>query len=196
MVMVSSQSFDNPSAGGNQQNPAVWYWNIIPKPVLATLEEELKDIPFGMPGDDGGPDIKPDPIRKYTQGKLPQFHWLEGVLVNYGAWANIQSQWGFNTAVPEAVELIRMGEGDYYNMHSEVNWLEPIPYSKKVTVLALLNDHESFEGGELKFDGIETQRLTRGTVVAFPAGLRWEITPVTKGSIWLAQTNVLGPRFM
>ena len=139
MVMVASSEFDRPTTtfdSNGQKNPAVWFWNNIPVPILEYLETELKDIPFAR-ADTMVETESQAGDRQFTMSKLPQYHWLEALLANAGRWSILQSQWNINAVAPDAVELWRFAEGDSYASHIDDNWLREQPFSCKITVLAL-----------------------------------------------------------
>jgi PKHD-type hydroxylase len=73
---------------------------------------------------------------------------------------------------------------DFYDWHidSGVNVLNGM-YDRKITVIALLSDPNTFSGGELFIGDDKTKvNLQYGSIVAFPSFLLHRVTPVTKGT--------------
>lgn len=69
---------------------------------------------------------------------------------------------------------------------------------RKLSLVLLLNDAASFEGGQLELfnHGGAIEELKQGTVVAFPSYEPHRVTEVTKGERWSLVSWVSGPPFI
>ena len=85
----------------------------------------------------------------------------------------------------------------FYGCHHDVNWENPDPYDRKISISILLSDPSEFDGGELRFnevtnDGIEWQK---GSVLCFPSFLQHSVSPVTRGTRKSLVAWFSGPRW-
>lgn len=92
-------------------------------------------------------------------------------------------------------QVFRYSEGDYYNMHMEINQMAP---SRKITFIINLNDPLEYEGGEIEFlnINIEPELLNeQGSCLVFPSFLPFSIKKVTKGNKHILVGHVHGAIF-
>lgn len=173
--------------------PPYWHWeNALPEALCKIILADRRKLQeqAGLIGE--GDKVHPD-VRKSTVCWAPQNHWLEGVLYNYGLYANESAGWNFQVGRPEPVQLTSYSKGEFYEWHQDAEILVASPVIRKVSVVALLNDPCEFEGGVFEFEGSSVE-MKRGDVIAFPSLLRHRVTPVSKGRRYSAVCWINGPR--
>jgi PKHD-type hydroxylase len=94
-------------------------------------------------------------------------------------------------------------EGGHYDWHQDFG---PAAQStRKLSLVALLNDRAEFKGGELEIMSVLGKEkavrpfgnlLQQGTVIAFPSWDHHRVTPVTEGERWSLVTWVHGHPFV
>ena len=75
-------------------------------------------------------------------------------------------------------------EGGHYGWHQDINWGNPDPNDRKLSITVQLSDGDEYEGGTFEFSEVENPPITsrkKGTVLIFPSYLFHRVTPVTKG---------------
>lgn len=124
-------------------------------------------------------------IRDSSLYWLPLNHWLEGILYNYGRYANISTGWNFKITQPENVQITEYDKNGHYDWHVDWTPFTPENLVRKITTVCLLNDPSEFEGGEFELDVNEHEKinipLKKGSVISFPSFLRHRVSPVTNG---------------
>lgn len=86
----------------------------------------------------------------------------------------------------------------HYAMHRDMGPLQMS--TRKLSMVTLLSDPQSYEGGELELLSIDGEakavpETARGTVIVFPAWEMHRVLPVTSGKRWSLVAWVHGPRF-
>ena len=156
----------------------------------ATLQEEQGRTSNDMMAVNRRPDY-----RKTHVAWLSPAHWLQGALFNIGRHANAFANWQHKLEYPEMVQLARYDEGCYYRPHQDCGPAEPTPDIRKITVVALLSDPASYEGGNFRLTDMDEHiEMKQGDVIAFPSALVHEVQPVTKGERHTATCWVWGPK--
>lgn len=79
-----------------------------------------------------------------------------------------------------------------YVAHSDIGPASP---TRKLSFSLLLSDPESYEGGDLCFDGPFPLARVQGTLTVFPSFLSHSVAPVTAGDRFAIVGFVLGPSF-
>lgn len=120
-------------------------------------------------------------------------NWVCGILFNYARVANMEAGWNRILSHPETVQFTEYSEGEFYDFHSDTDFLTNASYVRKLTAVCLLNDESEFEGGDFEFLTYGKVELTRGTILVFPSLLTHRVTPVTKGIRKTAVMWGLGP---
>lgn len=121
-------------------------------------------------------------------------HWVESVLYNHALYANESAGWAFQMGRPERVQLTSYGVDSFYGWHEDWGPLDGAPNVRKISVVLLLSDPTTFEGGQFEFFEYGAVEMKRGTLIAFPSFLRHQVTPVTKGTRYSAVCWVNGPK--
>lgn len=121
-------------------------------------------------------------------------YWLEGIMFNYGRYANYTAGWNFNIWYPEHIQLTSYSKKQHYDWHEDWSPLDSSKDVRKVSVVILLNDPSEFEGGEFEFKHEGKVDLKQGSVIAFPSFLQHRVNPVTKGIRKSAVCWIAGPK--
>lgn len=112
---------------------------------------------------------------------------------------------GFNvTSLPpmQFTEYDESYKGEYKS-HQDVFWITNTPTHRKVSLIVQLTDQDEYEGGNLRFENIDTQpsesdydvMRRRGTVIALPSFVYHRLEPVTKGRRHSLVGWFEGPKF-
>lgn len=86
-------------------------------------------------------------------------------------------------------------EGDYYNMHVDLNPMAP---SRKITFLINLSDPSTYSGGEIEFLNVDVKEANveeQGSCLIFPSYVPYKINKVTNGKKHLIVGHVHGALF-
>jgi PKHD-type hydroxylase len=130
----------------------------------------------------------------------PENDWIFERLAN--TCAKVQKAWypfslsGF--AEPIQLTRYRASEGGHYETHRDFG--PGTMSTRKLSIVALLNDPSEFEGGELDLlaipgDEKKVSELGQGTVVAFPAWELHRVRRVTQGERWSLVSWIHGHPF-
>ena len=96
------------------------------------------------------------------------------------------------TGLEETPQLLRYPAGSAgYDWHTDLGYGEAA--KRKLSIVIGINDQ--YEGGDLEFfvNGVQSIRLTKGMVVAFPSWMSHRVTPVTAGVRWTIAAWISGP---
>lgn len=89
----------------------------------------------------------------------------------------------------------RAQDAGHYRMHKDMGQKDTV--CRKLSMVVLLSDPESFEGGALEMMASKNQpKLERGTLIAFPAWELHQVTPITKGERFSLVAWASGPAFV
>lgn len=173
-----------------------WFWEDgLPKELCEMVMKERNNIiPENSVVGNGGEFIENKKIRDSNLYWLPCNHWIEGILFNYGRYANIATGWNFKISQPQYIQLTEYDKEGHYDWH--VDW-DPFSFEhqvRKVSVVCLLNDPSEFEGGEFELDRGRKISLKQGSVLAFPSFLRHRVNPVTSGIRMSAVCWIIGDK--
>jgi PKHD-type hydroxylase len=118
--------------------------------------------------------------------------------------ANQLAGWNFDYNYIEPIQYTVYGKGQYYDWHQDQT-TKGNQSKRKLSFVMLLDDEESFEGGELQIEWgspddpenrVHTLNLkTAGSVVVFPSSVWHRVTPVTKGTRRTLVGWIHGPEF-
>jgi PKHD-type hydroxylase len=90
-------------------------------------------------------------------------------------------RWGFQmTGFYEGIQLTQYnGDGGHYDWHIDVgnNNLS----IRKLSLILLLDDPDSYEGGEVEFIYGGKKKFAQGTLIVFPSYIAHKVHPVTQG---------------
>lgn len=175
----------------------IWYLKTInPEDCDKVIEElsklQVRDATMGSDGE-----TKSHQHRNTSVVFAPNDYWLSDKLADIAKEANTICGWDYLVDGREAIQFAQYGEGQHYHWHVDTFTLAGRPTDRKITCVALLNDVNEWEGGELQVRLYEEYRvpLEKGTVVAFPSILEHRVTPVLKGFRYTATIWFKGPRF-
>ena len=86
-----------------------------------------------------------------------------------------------------------------YGWHHDVDFKNPHPYHRKLSLTIQLSDSKDYEGGQFEFergiDQLPPEHTEKGTVLIFPSFYKHQVTPVTKGTRHSLVTWVEGPHW-
>ena len=72
-----------------------------------------------------------------------------------------------------------------YNWHSDVDFKNPKPFHRKLSITVQLSDPSDYSGGDFQFkkgiDELPIEAKNKGTILVFPSIYEHQITPVTDG---------------
>lgn len=102
----------------------------------------------------------------------------------------LEAHFGVALTELEPLQFLRYGEGDFFVAHQDGN--TPLIHDdsrfRRVSVVLILSEPASYDGGELLFHGTypnfaERQRTSAsaGSLVAFRSEVTHEVTPLTRG---------------
>ena len=144
--------------------------------------------------------------------RMCQIRWLDiekekellELLMGYANMANresfdIDAKWineiQFTTYKGSAKE----SEQGKYNWHSDVDFKNPKPFHRKLSITVQLSDPSDYSGGDFQFkkgiDELPIEAKNKGTILVFPSIYDHQITPVTDGIRHSLVTWVEGPHW-
>ena len=86
-----------------------------------------------------------------------------------------------------------------YGWHSDVDFKNPKPFHRKLTVAIQLSDPSDYTGGDFQFkpgiDQLPIEAKNKGTVLVFPSIYEHQLTPVTHGTRHSLVAWVEGPHW-
>ena len=175
-----------------------WFWEDgLPKELCEmVIKEKDNIIPENSAVGTGGKYIENKKIRDSNLYWLPCNHWVEGILYNYGRYANLTTGWNFKINQPQFIQLTEYGKDGHYDWH--IDW-DPFSIEhlvRKVSTVCLLNDPSEFEGGEFELEGDRVFKMKQGSVISFPSFLRHRVKPVTSGNRMSAVCWILGDKVL
>ena len=109
-------------------------------------------------------------------------------------WPELERHFNLAVSTQEPLDFLRYGVGDFFEQHydsAEEAPALPGMLARRISVVIFLNDAEAYAGGTLTLYGLLDQPGWKnrgfgvageaGLLVAFPASLWHEVTPVTRG---------------
>ena len=86
-----------------------------------------------------------------------------------------------------------------YGWHHDVDFKNPYPYHRKLSLTIQLSDTTDYEGGHFEFekgiDSLPEDVKEKGTVLIFPSFYKHQVLPVTSGTRHSLVTWVEGPHW-
>lgn len=134
-------------------------------------------------------------IRDVKRTSLPVYRGIGATMAGIGLSANNQA-WKFDVTHANQCDYLKYDVEGHYHAHVDTFMLPGDPETRKLTVLAFLND--DFEGGQLFIQNGKDKMYppqTPGTVLVFPSYLVHGVEPVTKGIRRSIVTWLVGPWF-
>lgn len=142
----------------------------------------------------------PDPNYKNRDANvtwLEHNHWLEGILINNGLYANRECGWNFEVEASEKVQFTKYHINGYHDWHMDACLDEGNDFVRKITVVALLSDTTDFDGGQFMLQHKSDQiiPLKKGSIICFPSFMWHSVTPITRGNRYTAVSWINGKMF-
>jgi len=179
-----------------------WIWKSIISPETCnTIIKEYFNKEQSMEGVYNNMEIDGDSkIRKTNVCWADQDSHLSCMLFNYILLANQKTNWFFDITEIAPVQIGEYEIGGKYDWHpdAEVYERNGTGYQRKISLTLQLSDPNSYEGGDLEFEGSRgsiTVPKDQGTIIVFPSSLSHRVTPVTKGIRYSAVGWASGPYF-
>lgn len=94
-----------------------------------------------------------------------------------------EKYFGFEITGMQPPDYMRYGPGfGHFGWHSDFVYQAP-DLVRKLSLIIQLSDENEYEGGELQMflENPKVQPKVRGSVIAFPAFVQHQVTPVTRG---------------
>lgn len=201
---------------------SVWYFTEIPKNIVETIEEDLKNnFEFNMMDSKLHGDVLNKEKRNSQNTWIPTSHWVGGFLWHYVMRANRENfRYDLRNIDGESLQFTKYSEGQYYGWHNDAgigglykpqsmgNHMEGIQSDfimenselvRKLSFVLQLSDPEDYEGGNLQILD-ETGKCyfaprQRGTMVLFDSRNSHRVLKVTKGIRKSIVGWVVGPRW-
>ena len=100
----------------------------------------------------------------------------------------------------ESIQYTRYPINGHYKFHNDVT-VSKDDSMRKLSLVMALTSADSYEGGDLLLsphggDNIETIRLDKGDLIAFPSYIPHKVTPVTSGNRISIVAWANGPKFV
>jgi PKHD-type hydroxylase len=128
---------------------------------------------------------------------LSNNHWLEGILINNGLYANRECNWNFEGDIGEHVQIAKYTAGHYHDWHMDSCFNNGSDFIRKISVMLMLSDQTEYEGGHfiLQHKGDQKIPLDKGDIIAFPSFIWHSVTPVITGTRHTAIAWINGKMF-
>lgn len=139
-----------------------------------------------------------DTVTRNTKVRFaPPDFWLAEVLKHAAYDANEKCGWNYELSGQENIQFAEYGPGQHYHWHTDTFTLSGKPQDRKITVVCLLSDPATFEGGEFQVRLYQdyVAPLQKGSMIVFPSILEHRVTPVLSGVRHTATMWFSGPRF-
>ena len=92
------------------------------------------------------------------------------------------------------------GDEGKYDWHTDLNWVDPRPHHRKLSMVIQLSDSADYKGGDLELNPPalgtpDAQKLRqKGTIICFPSLVEHRVTPVTEGKRYSLVAWYEGPK--
>ena len=179
---------EHDSEGAPGEDREIFFWqfpNVVPSETCDQIVEEFKGqdlfdggIGSNAPGEETEVNKA---VRNVRNMQLPMGSTISAMLVGYGFVAN-QQAWQCDIDSSHQVEYLKYDEEGRYKAHLDCYPTEPMKISRKLTVLAFLND--DFEGGKFYLQTSESliyPDQSKGSVIVIPSYLLHGVEDITAG---------------
>ena len=113
-----------------------------------------------------------------------------------------QNNFGLDISFVPEIQFTEYDESNNgkFDWHEDINWLDPRPTHRKLSMSVQLSSGDEYEGGDLTFrEDIQTPPAdtmrSKGSVIVFPSFVGHCVTPVTKGKRYSLVAWMEGPQF-
>ena len=122
---------------------------------------------------------------------------IGSILQTRVALANRNAGWAMRIDEMQNVQVARYGKDGFYDWHRDTGVPDQGNRIRKLSVVMMLSDPESFEGGVLEIKDLHEpiEKLGQGDIIVFPSYLEHRVTPVTAGVRYSAVGWCIGPTF-
>ena len=119
------------------------------------------------------------------------------ILQTYAALANKTAGWNFTIDFMEDIQVGKYGVDGHYTWHTDTGVPNVAGIQRKLSIVLMLNDPDSYEGGVFEIEGLgePLEKLKQGSIIAFPSTLKHRVTPVTSGDRYSVVGWCNGPAF-
>ncbi|UVA81549.1 2OG-Fe(II) oxygenase [Pandoraea commovens] len=130
--------------------------------------------------------------RKSKVGFFDNAHWISRLCLHYGCLAN-RELWQYDIAEMQGTQFSTYEAGDFFNWHRDsapdAHPIpdHPTPLRRVVTVIIMLSDGGSYEGGDFMLRDASHAELKdpafreKGSVVVFPGYVLHQVTRMVSG---------------
>ncbi|VVE27223.1 PKHD-type hydroxylase [Pandoraea aquatica] len=136
--------------------------------------------------------IRNENVRKSKVGFFNKAHWISQICLHYGCLAN-HELWQYDIAEIQGTQFSTYEQGCFFNWHrdgaprSDATHNDPDVLRRVITVIIMLSDGSSYEGGDFLLRDASRAELkdpafrARGTVVVFPAYVLHQVSRMVSG---------------
>lgn len=121
---------------------------------------------------------------------LPLNHELHNAL--QPVWKEVIDFFDIDVSFIEPYELKRYTSEDFFGRHMDNYYSLTVNLDRKITLSVQLSNDDEYEGGEFNILGVKN-KLTKGSVLAFPSFFPHEIEAIKSGTRWSAIGWAWGP---
>jgi predicted 2-oxoglutarate/Fe(II)-dependent dioxygenase YbiX len=196
----SEWKYDKRSKLSHHKEAGFEYWFFENSLAAEDCQSIIDQIDSRFAGDEakvnaGQDEVVNKSIRDVKRVSLPTFQGVGAMLVGAGLAANSQA-WNFSVTHANQCDYLKYDANGHYQSHIDTS-IDPYQKeTRKLTVLAFLND--DFEGGKLYLQVGSKKTYPpqkKGTILVFPSFLVHGVEPVTKGNRRSIVTWLVGPWF-
>lgn len=136
-------------------------------------------------------------------GPDPSNNYLRDLVWGYIQEANRQG-FGFDIQYLPALQytVYKAEDGGHYGWHTDMSFVNNLPYTRKLSFTLQLSDSDEYEGGDFEIEdqyngaALANENIRgKGTIIIFPSFASHRITPVTKGIRRSLVAWAEGPKF-
>jgi predicted 2-oxoglutarate/Fe(II)-dependent dioxygenase YbiX len=163
------------------------------KKIIESVEKQAEGEDAQIGGGNMG--VVDKTIRDVRKINLPTHRGIGATMAGMALSANMQC-WKFDITHPNQCDYLRYDKEGHYKAHVDTFMNPGDPQTRKLTVLAFLND--DFEGGRLFLQQGDQKTYPSqepGTVIVFPSYIMHGVEPVTSGVRRSIVTWMVGPWF-
>lgn len=164
--------------------------------IALTRSRAPSDGTIGIAGSKVDKDFRRSDVWFLKPEEMPR---LFSTLWELAIWGN-RDWFGFHIDRLDFAQIARYEAGGEYKPHQDVFWITPLDRHRKLSCVVQLSDPADYEGGDLKFTGVNEepsveQLRARGTAIFFPSFVYHAAQPVTKGVRYSLALWFEGPKW-
>lgn len=176
-------------------------WMLFPRAIPADVCDQLVEQYSRLPAQEATvfnerSDVRNSKIRWVSDDEA-----MQELILKFVNRANAEA---FNVDIGSSVTEIQFTEYSYenqgkYDVHHDVDWLNPKNYDRKLSVVIQLSDRNAYTGGGFYFHEVESPSSDlikqQGSILVFPSYLTHAVSTVTEGVRHSLVSWVWGPRW-